>query len=139
MIVHGEGQRYVVSELSGFDVLTHGTRGNHSVGLAVLDSHDCYRPVATIGSRTAQGHGRAYVKRRRMAVRECDRLNYADAVTEPPAPDFDYYAELAALQRKRVDAIVWLHEHDGLSIAAIAERLKITPQRVNQLLREARA
>lgn len=137
MIVHGEGERYVVSEMRGVTVGEEGTRA--TADYAVLDSHYCYEEVAHYTMRS--DHARAgRSARRNRAVRHCDRLNHGE--TPPEAhpsrpPDFDYYAELAALKQKRVDLIVWLYEEDRLSADEIGRRLGITGTYVRRLLAEA--
>lgn len=69
MIVHGEGQRYVVSEMRG---VTVGAAPGHkgTADYAVLDSLYCYAEVAHYTVRNDRvGSGR------NRAVRHCDRLN----------------------------------------------------------------
>ena len=76
MIVHGEGERYVVSEMRGVTVGAEpGTRG--TLDYAVLDSHYCYEQVARYTIRgDRSGYGGA--ARRNRAVRCADRLNAAE-------------------------------------------------------------
>lgn len=68
MIVHGEGLRYVVSEIQGY---SEKSGGYPSTDFAVLDSDYCYREVATFVAAV----GRRIRTRRRAALRLCDRLN----------------------------------------------------------------
>jgi DNA-binding CsgD family transcriptional regulator len=140
MITYGEGQRYVVSEVTGWEIVGHGDRGNNALTIAVLDSHDCYREVARVGHRTAAGNGRGRVKQSRLGRKLCDRLNAehsrAALLTARPE-EFDYDAELAALQQRRLDLIRWWRYRDHRSTSEIASRLGITVQYVNQLLRES--
>ena len=137
MIVHGEGQRYVVSEIVGQTVGDEG--GKATADYAVLDSHYCYREIAHYTLRADHARAGRSVRRNR-AVRHCDRLNRGDAELEarPVRPsDFDYFAELAALQQRRLDLVLWLHEQDGLSGDQIGKRLGISGVRARQLIREA--
>jgi len=75
MIVHGEGSRYVVSEMRGRTV---GDESAHTTtDYAVLDSDYCYGVVARYSVRSDRSIGST--RRRNRAVRACDRLNAAEA------------------------------------------------------------
>ena len=81
LIVHGEGERYVVSAVGGQEIRERGLGGPRTLSLAILDSHYCYR-VVWRGS-----HGRRDALTQRIfkhhelhtvtdyAAWRCDRLN----------------------------------------------------------------
>lgn len=138
MIVHGEGERFVVSEIDGWEIGRDGKRGNRSRTVTVLDSHDCYREVERVPTYGPNGHTRGSVKKRGIARTACDKLNREHmraALEDAPPLDLDYYAELAELHRKRLALILWMRDVQHRSTRDIATRLGITVQRVNQLLR----
>lgn len=139
MIVYGEGERYVVSLVDGFEIGPHGEGGRRTQSVAILDSHYCYRAVEHIAARGPNGHPRGRVKKLGIAGTRCDRLNreHMRAMLEDQPPlDLDYHAELAELHRKRIALILWMRDVQHKSTRQIAERFGITTQRVGQLLRQ---
>ena len=75
MIVHGDGERYVVSAVEGYSI-HRGVSGRLTVTYSVLDSHYCYAAVQHFPALRAS---RA-VRRRHAAERACDMLNAAERV-----------------------------------------------------------
>ena len=83
MIVHGEGERYVVSMIDGYDISAArpGERGHRGQSYVILDSHYCYRAVWRCPRngfrRTAERHG--FVGHPGYSRWKCDRMNEEDA------------------------------------------------------------
>lgn len=68
MIVHGEGRRYVMSVVSGYEIHPGG-HGKRTVTVAILDSWECYRTMHTYSKL------RPRAERMTRARKMCDRLN----------------------------------------------------------------